>query len=343
MTSIDKRTLRSRFARGAVLATAGLLLAACGPFGSGHGSSSHADGGGTTAPVAASPTAAPPYNVVPLLHPAKKYLGVSLPKVPEKMAGLTTYADEIGKKPNLVEYYQEWGGAFNASGVRDIYKAGGLAYMAWEPYQTTLAKIAAGDSDAYLKTFAAAVKKLNLPVAISFGHEMNGNWYPWGTQAATPAQFVAAWRHIHDLFTQAGVGNVIWVWSPNIVNPVPQVKLSSYYPGDQYVDWNGMIGYYALTGAHTFSTLFGPTMKQVQKFSTRPFLISETASQPGARREADISDLFAGVASHSDVIGFIWFDVPKRADWRIENTPDALAEYKRLAASPTFGFPIDQP
>ena len=60
--------------------------------------------------------------------------------------------------------------------------------------------IADGQSDAYISRFARAVRTLNLPVAISFGHEMNGNWYPCGSGQSTAAQFVAAWRHIHDLF-----------------------------------------------------------------------------------------------------------------------------------------------
>jgi hypothetical protein len=40
--------------------------------------------------------------------------------------------------------------------------------------------IAAGHSDGYLTRVAKAVRALNLPVAISSGHEMNGNWYVLG-------------------------------------------------------------------------------------------------------------------------------------------------------------------
>ena len=64
--------------------------------------------------------------------------------------------------------------------------------------------------------------------------------------------FVAAWRHIHDLFDAAGATNVIWVWNPNIINPVPGVQLEPLWPGGSYVDWVGMTGYFAVTGPHTF-------------------------------------------------------------------------------------------
>ncbi len=68
--------------------------------------------------------------------------------------------------------------------------------------------------------------------AISFGHEMNGYWYPWGFTGTTAAQFVAAWRRIHGLFAAAGASNVIWVWNPNVISAEPQLELSAYYPGD---------------------------------------------------------------------------------------------------------------
>ena len=43
------------------------------------------------------------------------------------------------------------------------------------------------------------------------------------------------------------------------VNPMPKVKLKPYWPGENYVDWVGVIGYYAKTGPSTFRTLYGPT------------------------------------------------------------------------------------
>ncbi|MFD0329587.1 hypothetical protein ACFQZC_18820 [Streptacidiphilus monticola] len=77
-----------------------------------------------------------------------------------------------------------------------------------------------------------------------------------------------------------------------------------------------------MDGPRTFSVLFDPTFRQVRTFSKRPFLISETASEMSGRRLADVDDLFSGVQARPDVLGFIWFDIVKRADWRIERTPD---------------------
>jgi hypothetical protein len=40
----------------------------------------------------------------------------------------------------------------------------------------TLASIAAGGSDSYLRSYADAVVALGHPVILSFGHEVNGTW-----------------------------------------------------------------------------------------------------------------------------------------------------------------------
>ena len=50
---------------------------------------------------------------------------------------------------------------------------------------------------------------------LSFGHEMNGNWYSWGNTNSTPAQFIAAWRHVVTVFRAVGATNVKWLWAVN--------------------------------------------------------------------------------------------------------------------------------
>jgi hypothetical protein len=280
------------------------------------------------------------YDVTPLLHPAKKYFGVAVEGAPSSMEPVDAFSKTVGKKPNMVGSYASWGDGFNAEGAKNVFADGGLLYVSWEPFKPGLDKIADGSQDAYITKFAASVRKTNVPVAISFGHEMNGNWYPWGTKSTTAATFVKAWRHIHDVFGEEGATNVIWVWSPNVVNPVPDVKLKPYWPGDAYVDWVGIVGYWALTGAHTFDTLYGPTRRQVASFTDKPVLISETSSEPGERRRADVRGLLQGIEQDKNVLGFVWFNIPKRADWRIQSSPLALAEFKQLIADDAFGFEV---
>jgi hypothetical protein len=283
-----------------------------------------------------------PFDVRPLLAPARKYLGAALDGAPASVGPVKDFATKVGKQPNMLLYYAAWGDQFEAQAVRNARAMGALPVMAWEPFEPSIADIADGTSDDYIRKFATAVQALNLPVAISFAHEMNGFWYPWGTEKTSAADFVRAWRHVHDIFLDLGATNVIWVWSPNVINPVPGVSLKPLYPGDSYVDWIGVVGYYTDSGASTFSTLFGPTTATVREFTGRPILILETGAEDGQRKRKDIADLFNGVAASSDVIGFIWFNYVKRADWRVDSDPSALAQFKQYAMNSLFGFDLNQ-
>jgi mannan endo-1,4-beta-mannosidase len=269
--------------------------------------------------------------------PAGKFLGVEADGEPASLTPLISLAASIGRKPNLAGQYVAWGAPFDGQGALNAWNYGALYYMAWEPFTTSVQAIADGASNAYVTKFAKAVRALGLPVAISFGHEMNGDWYPWGSSQTPASVFVAAWRHIHDLFAKAGARNVIWVWNPNVINPVPAIKLRPYWPGRAYVSWIGLTGYFALTGPHTFARVFEPTMREIRRFTGKPFIIAETSVESGPAEAACVRSLVAGVAQHSDVLGFIWFDYDKLGiDWRIESRPQVRA----AIASAVAGLPL---
>jgi mannan endo-1,4-beta-mannosidase len=323
----------------ATAAAAAILLAGCGAFtpigqAKGHGGPAHGGNAGSRPSATASPT----YNMSGLLDPSSgKFLGVEANGAPTSLAPVNTFATAATRKPNMIGQYVAWNTSFDAAAVKQAWSYGALYYMAWEPYGTTVADIAAGRSNVYITRFAAAVRALNLPVAISFGHEMNGNWYPWGTTGATPAQFVAAWRLIHGLFAGVGATNVIWVWNPNDIFPVPQVQLQPYWPGNAYVNWVGITGYFSPGGPQSFATLFNPTMREIRQFTDEPFFIAETSVETGSAEVANVNSLVRGVMRHTDVLGFIWFNYDKAGvDWRIQSRPILRAAFDRDLA----GFPL---
>jgi beta-mannanase len=198
-----------------------------------------------------------------------------------------------------------------------------------DPTGISLTAIAAGQYDPYLRSYAAAVKAYGGRVIISFGHEMNGNWYSWAYQHASPAAFVAAWRHIVTVFRQQGAGNATWLWTVNVIVPKQGVPSPArWWPGSSYVNWVGIDGYY-LRRSWTFASLFGPTIKAVRALTLAPILISETSATPAAGKPAKIADLFAGVRAYG-LLGFVWFNVNKNEDWRV-TSPAAAAAFRRGA------------
>ncbi|WP_328771086.1 glycoside hydrolase family 26 protein [Streptomyces sp. NBC_00286] len=346
-------TLRTVRALAAAL-LAGALLAGCSTFSEegrdqyerSQGEPPAAEGAeGAASDEEESESANPelPFDVRPLLKPDKDYLGLAADGAPAKMTAVKDFAEKAGKKPNLIEFYSAWGDQYETRLVKNSWDYGAVSFIAWEPFETPLKDIASGKEDEYIREYARSVKKLNLPVAISWAHEMNGFWYPWGTKKVTAEEFVAAYKHIHDLFAEEGATQVIWVWSPNVINPMPKVKLEPYWPGDEYVDWVGVIGYYAATGPSTYPELYGPTMTQIRTFTKKPFIIAETAAQAGERKPADIKDLFKGTAKAEDVIGFVWFNFDKETDWRISSGPLSQKTFREQAQSDSFGFDVTKP
>ena len=81
-----------------------------------------------------------------------------------------------------------------------------------------LADVIAGHHDAYIREFAEGARDWGHPFFLRFNWEMNGNWFAWseGVNGNQPGEYVAAWRHVHDIFTQVGATNATWVWCPNV-------------------------------------------------------------------------------------------------------------------------------
>jgi beta-mannanase len=237
-----------------------------------------------------------------------------------------------------------------------IASRGMLPVVAWEPWDYRLARdngyqpayrlsaIAAGDYDDYIRSWANGIAALEYPVVIRFAHEMNGFWYPWCEQSNgnRPGDYVRAWRHVHDLFTEAGAGNVSWMWSPNVTYPGAE-PLSRYYPGDSYVDWIGLSGYYGTAGRTqyiSFKEIFSRSLAELASFTSKPVVISETgATDATGQRARWIRDMFTQLARYPTVIGLIWFEAPKEIDWRFAGSPAAAAAFAEGAADPRYDTP----
>lgn len=295
--------------------------------------------------VAVAPSSAAPiatvYDVEHLIRPSGEYLGVAIAGAPQDMSRVDAFAKRTGRKPNMITIYESFDDQFAASEARKIHGYGALPIVRWEPFKQGLGDIADGRFDDYLTEFATSVKTVNVPISLTIAHEMNGNWYPWGTQKNKPAEFVAAWRHIHDLFERVGATNVIWTWTPNVINYLRDVPLKSYWPGPKYVDWIGLDGYFTKKGDQTFKQLFRPTITELKKISDKPVLIVETGSEPGSMRARAVKDLFTSVAGDRNLIGFVYFNQRGSASWSIDNDAPALKVYRTHKDRDSFGFKVE--
>ena len=94
-------------------------------------------------------------------------------------------------------------------------------------------EIAGGADDEQLRSQAAGVAAMRKPVFVTFDHEAD---QPLKGASGHPAEFVSAWRHVHDVFVQAGATNAVWVWvMTGAVEGLPRAR--QLWPGNAYVDW----------------------------------------------------------------------------------------------------------
>jgi hypothetical protein len=222
-----------------------------------------------------------------------------------------------------------------------------LPLITWEPHWP-LDEIIAGTDDALFHMRAQGLRDLGVDVLLRFGHEMNGNWYPWagannGGANGGPAKYIAAYRHVHDLFVADGATNVYWVWCP-LVADVPAESWNhwtNYYPGDDYVDWVGMDAYnWGNSSSCCTWQSFGELVTDLYNdyAGKKPIIVPETSSaEVGGNKAAWIADLQQQLKTHFTAIkAVVWFDINKETDWRIASTPPTLAAYKAMALDPFF-------
>jgi mannan endo-1,4-beta-mannosidase len=257
------------------------------------------------------------------------YLGLFAPPAPASYAGVSAFTTATGIAPSVVVYYSAWNEPFRSSFAATAARHHAVPLVQIDPTGIRLAAIASGRYDAYIRSYAGAIRAFGGRVIVSFGHEMNGDWYSWGFRHTSPAAFVAAWRHIVAEFRLAGARNVTWLWTVNVIEKHLRIPSPArWWPGRSYVTWVGIDGYY-LKRSWKFAPLFGPTIKAVRSLTLDPILISETAATPAAGQPAKIADLFAGIRAYG-LLGFIWFDVNKNRDWRLAS-PAAIAAFRRGA------------
>ncbi|MGZ4591352.1 MAG: glycoside hydrolase family 26 protein [Actinomycetes bacterium] len=274
-------------------------------------------------------------------------LGVST----QTLADFGSFATATGTVPEVYDNFQPWsdGRPLDVAMADQVVQRGirlSITWMPWQPgrHETqpaySLASIISGKHDAYIDAFARSIAQVPDTVTIRLMHEMNGNWYPWGTgvNGNKPGQFVAAWRHVHDRFTALGVTNVTWMWAPNAVY-TGGGGLDVLYPGDAYVDSVGVSNYNWGDARHdgfttqwaSFGELFDSSIALLQKLTTRPIWIAEIGSTSAGGSQAQwLADTLAEVARRPEIAGLVYFDqLDKSAgvDWRIDRNQAALTAW----------------
>jgi mannan endo-1,4-beta-mannosidase len=219
--------------------------------------------------------------------------------------------------PRYATQYYGWNENFQTADAKAAWKAGTEIFAELQtcgnPCNTLsfpITNVIKGIYDSYLKNFAKEVAAFGHPVLLTFDHEMNGSWYPWGDTEITPTQWIEAWQHVTSLISSIAP-NAIWVWAPNIEQGAAPV--ASYWPGRGYpnphVSIVGLDGYLQNSGS-TWANTFTQSITDVMTVSGRkyPFIVAETGVPAAdSNNVSQIDNLVAGARS-AGAAALMYFD-----------------------------------
>jgi mannan endo-1,4-beta-mannosidase len=253
------------------------------------------------------------------------YIGAYVPGVPTSYAPMNSFSTANGVRPNIAPYYSRWGEPFMSEFAVKAAAHHAVPLAQIDPGNVSLAGIAAGRYDSYLRAFAEAVgefgQRTGRGVIIGFGQQPNDFWHLWGYRYISPRVWIHAWRHVVTLFRRAGADDVTWLWTVTAIDlGLGDISPDRWWPGPGYVTWVGIDGYY-FRPSTKFASLFGPTIKAIRSLTRDPILVSETGAQAKAGKPVKIADVFRGVRSYG-LLGLVWFDV---RPWRLNTRACAAA------------------
>lgn len=251
-------------------------------------------------------------------------------------ASIAETSTKLGRTLKIHLTYWAWSDDWTKGATAADLAAGRIPLVNWEPADIDFHDIVSGSLDDTIQARAKGAKALGSKFFLDFAAEMNGEEAWSGNDAPL---YVAAYRHIHDLFVAAGATNVIWAWCPNVTDTDnTNAHTLDYYPGDDYVDWTGVDGYNWGDGDWQS---FGQVFRDIYPIlagKKKPILIGEmSSSEAGGDKAAWISAMIPTLKQDFPLIrAVVWFDVKKERDWRISSSSATEAAFKALAADPFF-------
>ncbi len=287
-----------------------------------------------------------------------------------------------GKVPAIIQCGGAWSfnGTFsslNTASLDGITSRGAIPEVTWQSMDSgngtyySVHDIASGTNSTlenYITSYATQCKNYGAarngaPILLRFDHEMNGWWEPWSTGAGGPgktapnttADYIAAWRHLHDRFVAVGATNVRWVFcvSTEVPNNYSST-IASNFPGAAYVDWLAFDAYNFGTGFPNhpegwvpLTTGVGTSYSSLDALGTnKPMIINEIGCGDGGGNKGDwiTTSLLQTIPTLYPKVQVVsWFhrdSRPVEPDWRINSTSGAQTAFAAASNTPLYAGKI---
>jgi len=236
----------------------------------------------------------------------------------------------------VVQDFHTWEDEFPSPFDRHVVDSGATLLLSWAGTDTRA--IASGQDDAMIEQRARALKELGRPVLLRWRWEMDRP--NLASEVHGPQEYVAAWKHLRDIFARVGTDNVGWVWCP-LAEGFSNGTAGAYYPGDAQVDWI-CADVYAQDPAVPFTQVAAGFLTWARQHP-RPIVFAEVGSQRAGEGERArwLREAVAAMKADSQVKSFVYFDDNVNRDgrvrhWSLRGWPDDLKVMQDVAADSHF-------
>jgi hypothetical protein len=290
-------------------------------------------------PVAVNPG---PFEAGPFEAPSTgAYLGAWIKPDALTHAGRVEAVDglekDLGRPLDIVNTYRRFEQLVGTESDAELLAQGATLMVSWATGDNR--SILAGGHDRLIRQQAKAIRTVKRPVLLRIRWEMdrpNLRATMWSGE-----DYIAAYKHIREIFDQQRVRNVSWVWCPTAEGFI-RGDAPAFYPGDDQVDWT-CVDVYAGNLFQPIGQLMGPFLRWAAE-RPKPIVIGEfgvAKAWGSAGRAAWLADAKRTFKANPQIKAVVYFESnpegngPKQ-QFRLAGDRPAFQAFARLTRDPYF-------
>jgi hypothetical protein len=296
---------------------------------------------------------------------------------------IKAFEEMTGKHLAMVAFGNFWGEqAFPVKTMEIVSGYGAIPLIFWSPWDRpymedrgpdrfNLPDILAGKWDSYIDQWADAARAYGKPILVSWGLEMNGDWFPWSgifygggrvigakngqPLHAGPELVKQAYRYVVDRVRARKALNILWGFHVNNATIPGEAwnSMEHYYPGAEYVDWLGLSVYGKIMRGGdwaSFANVMDGAYGEICRLDPgKPVILAEwgVGEFPPDNKAEFITRAFTGLETRYPRVkaAVFWHERWENQDGsfsnlRVNSSPEALDAYRAGVALPYW---IDRP
>ncbi|GGK91969.1 glycoside hydrolase family 26 protein [Mangrovihabitans endophyticus] len=187
---------------------------------------------------------------------------------PGRVAAVAGLEEDLGRPLKVLNTYRRFDQMVGTESDHEFLTQGVTLMVSWATGDNR--SIVSGAHDELIRRQARAVRDAGVPMLLRMRWEMDRPNLR-ATMWSGP-DFVAAWKHVRELFRDEGATNVSWVWCPT-AEGFQRGDAPDFYPGDDQVDWT-CVDVYAGNRFQSIGRLMGPFLQWAAQ-RPKPIVVGE--------------------------------------------------------------------